>query len=143
MSEEKAARIAQAKTGQALATGKAPKHENAYLNGRAKAEQYLNCRMEQLGMNCSQMFTGEDDRVENEIKGWKHAGRDLAKWRQDQADAQKEYVVHRLNADGRPSGMHDAQTRFGSEKEALDKIAYWRSINPGKKLRYSLNGKEV
>ena len=44
-SEESAARIAQSVTGEALATGKPPKHENcsdaSYQNGRQRAETYL------------------------------------------------------------------------------------------------------
>lgn len=44
-SEESAARIAQSVTGEALATGKPPKHENAFENGRARGEAYLRERL--------------------------------------------------------------------------------------------------
>lgn len=42
-SEESAARIAQSVTGEALATGRSPKHENStsFQNGRLKAEREI------------------------------------------------------------------------------------------------------
>ena len=46
-SEESAARIAQSVTGEALATGKPPKHENSisFQNGRLKAEREIEERI--------------------------------------------------------------------------------------------------
>lgn len=81
--------------------------------------------------------------IYEEVKGWKHAGRDLTAMRRDKIEAGKEFVVHQLNANGQPSKMPTAITKYSTEEEALKWINYWKQINPGRKLRYSLNGKEV
>lgn len=67
--------------------------------------------------------------------------RDAAR-RADRSAAQPAQL-HALRKDGQPSGMHDARKGFASEAEALAEVARIRSLNPGRTLRYALNGVEV
>ena len=73
--------------------------------------------------------------------GW--AARAITAGRREQAESKMEYELVRLNANGSPRNTYDSVQKFKTEKEALDKVKYWRSINPGKKLRFTLNGREV
>ena len=80
-----------------------------------------------------------------DIKGWKHAGSDIAAARRA-ASAEKDTVhLHNLRADGEESGMHDARTGFRTEADADAHIENRKKLNPGRKFRYNkyVNGKHI
>lgn len=70
-----------------------------------------------------------------EIKGWKHAGRDLAKHR---ASLGKDVKLVRLKKDGAESGMNDATKLFRSEEEARRHHTSMVQLNPGKSIKHNL-----
>lgn len=78
-----------------------------------------------------------------EIKGWKHASRDISNARKSKAAASHTAVLHSLKKDGNESGMHDARKSFPSEKEAREHHANIRRLNPIRNIRHNLyvNGK--
>ncbi len=59
------------------------------------------------------------------------------------ANAARPVVLPQLRKDGQPSGMHDARRNFTTRDEAIQHVAYIRSINPTRTLRYSVDGVEV
>ena len=69
--------------------------------------------------------------------------RDLQAARASQREGTKTVELVTLRKDGKPSGMHDARKRFNSEQEALDYVKRVRGLNPGKQLRFAIDGKEV
>lgn len=48
-----------------------------------------------------------------------------------------------LRKDGQPSGMRDAREGFATREAALARVASRRGMNPGRTLRFALNGEEV
>lgn len=70
-----------------------------------------------------------------EIKGWKHAGRDLAAAR---AAKGKDVKLVRLKKDGTESGMHDATKMFRSEEEARAHHANMVKLNPKSAIKHHL-----
>lgn len=65
------------------------------------------------------------------------------KARRADANAALPVVLHQLRKDGQPSGMHDARRNFPTRNEAVQHVAYMRSLNPTRNLRYSVDGVEV
>lgn len=80
----------------------------------------------------------EEEELEEHIKGWKNAHSDIAKFRKDQADSQKTVHLHRLNANGKESGMHDARKPFSTEDEAREHHKKMRELNPKSNIRHNL-----
>jgi hypothetical protein len=73
------------------------------------------------------------DFIKEDIKGWKNAASDIAKMRTKESNSKSSVRLHKLNLNGKESGMHDASTYHNTEEDAHKNIAYRRSINPGKK----------
>lgn len=71
------------------------------------------------------------------IKGWKHAGSDLTKWRAANKNSSKARLV-RLKKDGTESGMSDATTHHDTVDKAIENHKYVHSINPGKTIAHNL-----
>ena len=80
-----------------------------------------------------------------EIKGWKHAGRDLNNMRADRSKAALPVKLHKLTAKGTESGMHDAETHHASEDDGQRHVDNMHKMNPGKKFSYNkyVDGKHV
>lgn len=76
--------------------------------------------------------------VNEEIKGWKNAARDIQKFRNAASNAKKSVKLVKLKKDGTESKMNDATSYYNSEKEARDKHNYWVEINPGRKIQHNL-----
>lgn len=87
----------------------------------------------------------QEENLGEEIKGWKHAGRDLNKARRQQAEMSRNVKLVRLKKNGDESKLHDATSRYNSEDEARQKHAYWVKVNPGKGIAHNLyvDGKHV
>jgi len=83
--------------------------------------------------------------VNEQIKGWKNAGRDLEKWRQDKKDEARSFKLVSLKKDGSENKMHDATMHFDTEKQALDHHERLTRLNPNKKIRHNMyvDGKMV
>lgn len=87
---------------------------------------------------------GEEDMItfaeylKEAVKGWKHAGRDLMKSRQEKSDAAKEVRLVSLKKDGTESKMHDAEKRFGSEDEARQHHERVKKLNPNRAITHNL-----
>ncbi len=75
--------------------------------------------------------------LNEEIKGWKHAGRDLNKMRSDRSKAAMSVKLVKLTAKGAESGMHDAAKHFDSEEDAQRHVDNMHNMNPGKKFNYN------
>lgn len=90
-------------------------------------------------MKTFEQFIGED------IKGWKHAGSDIAAARRAKAAESHPVALHKLNADGKESGMHDARKTFPSEDAAHSHANNIKNLNPTRKIRYNkyVDGKHV
>ena len=73
--------------------------------------------------------------LSEEIKGWKHAGRDLAKMR---ADKGKDVKLVRLKKDGTESKMNDATKTFRSEEEARRHHENMVKLNPKTAIKHHL-----
>lgn len=65
------------------------------------------------------------------IKGWKNAGRDLTKWRQEAKNEGRVKLVS-LKKDGNESKLHDATTYHDSIEAAVDYHKKIHRLNPGK-----------
>lgn len=76
--------------------------------------------------------------VSEAVKGWKHAGRDLMKSRQEKSDAAKEVRLVSLKKDGSESKMHDAEKRFNSEDEARQHHERVKKLNPNRAIAHNL-----
>ena len=85
---------------------------------------------------------GEETDLDEQIKGWKNAGRDIAKWRSAQG---KDVKLVSLKKDGTESKMHDASKMFRSEDEAQEHHDRVTKLNPKSKIRHNLyvDGKHV
>lgn len=73
--------------------------------------------------------------VAEEIKGWKHAGRDLA---QHRASLGKDVHLVLLKKDGTESKMNDAKKSFRSEDEARQYHERIKKLNPTRNIRHNL-----
>ena len=80
----------------------------------------------------------ENSSMTEAIKGWKHAGRDINKWRAEKAISARPAKLVRLKKDGTESGMHDATSTFDSEEAARQQHERMVSYNPGKQIRHNL-----
>ena len=80
----------------------------------------------------------KEERVAEAVKGWKHAGRDLMKSRQEKSDAAKEVRLVSLKKDGTESKMHDAEKRFNSEDEARQHHERVKKLNPNRAIAHNL-----
>ena len=87
----------------------------------------------------------EDTDLNEEIKGWKNAARDITKSRRQSADAAKEVKLVRLKKNGDESKLYDATSKHADEKEAREKHNRLVQNNPGKGIAHNLyvNGKLV
>jgi hypothetical protein len=83
--------------------------------------------------------------VNEEIKGWKNAGSDIARMRKARGDEAKTVHLHRLKKDGSESGMHDARKSFSSQEDAQRHHDNSRKLNPKSDIRHNLyiDGKQV
>lgn len=84
----------------------------------------------------------EEVELDEQIKGWKHAGSDISKWRSAQG---KDVKLVRLKKDGAENKMHDATKMFRSEDEAQQHHDRVTELNPKSKIAHNLyvNGKLV
>lgn len=80
------------------------------------------------------------EELEENIKGWKNAGSDLAKMR---ANKGKDIMLVGLNKNGAESKMPTDKRNFRSEEEALEFHKRVRGLNPTRNIRHNLyvNGK--
>ncbi len=87
----------------------------------------------------------EDINLDEAIKGWKNAGRDLMKRRSDAYNAKQSAVLVSLKKDGNESKMHDAKSYHASEEDARKKHADIAKLNPNRKIKHNLyvDGKKV
>jgi hypothetical protein len=76
--------------------------------------------------------------LQEAIKGWKHAGRDITRMRADKAAAQHTSKLVKLNKDGTESKMHDATTTYPTEKEAKEYHDRIVKLNPTRNIRHNL-----
>lgn len=67
----------------------------------------------------------------------------LANARRNRIAATHQFKLVQLKKDGQPSKMYDAVQTFATEAEALRVVSRIRGLNPGKTLRWTLNGTEV
>jgi hypothetical protein len=73
-----------------------------------------------------------------EIKGWKHAHRDLAKWRSQARAAAQPVKLVRLKKDGTESKLHDAVTTFDTEQAAREYHNRLVRLNPTHNIKHNL-----
>jgi len=79
-----------------------------------------------------------EEALDEDIKGWKHAHTDLARYRRDATAAAAPVKLVRLNKTGSESKMHDAASHYKDESDARAKHEYIKSINPGKHVAHHL-----
>jgi hypothetical protein len=110
--------------------------EEEWLNGYEEDEEPM-----YVGFEYPSMY-GEETKLDEQIKGWKHAGSDLAKMR---AAKGKDVKLVSLKKDGAESKMHDASKMFRSEDEAQEHHDRVTKLNPKSKIRHNLyvDGKHV
>lgn len=70
-----------------------------------------------------------------QIKGWKHAGSDISKWR---AEKGKNVKLVALKKDGNESKMHDATTTYTSLEYARRHHDTKVKLNPNTKIRHNV-----
>jgi len=73
--------------------------------------------------------------LREEIKGWKHAGRDIQKMRAEQG---KDVYLRPLNKNGEESKMNNSKKLFSSEAEAREHHERMKKLNPKSKIRHNL-----
>lgn len=74
--------------------------------------------------------------IKNEqIKGWKHAGRDISAHRKEQG---KNVKLVALKKNGEENRMKDASETFRSEKEAREKHDRMVQLNPKRTIAHNL-----
>lgn len=59
------------------------------------------------------------------------------------AQAKMTVSLTTLKNDGTPSKTHDATVRHETVEAAMESAAYRRSLNPGRTLRFAIDGTEV
>jgi len=80
----------------------------------------------------------ETEEVDEEIKGWKHAGSDITKSRAADRNEAKNIKLVRLKKDGNESGMHDAAKMFNSEEDARKHHSDIVGYNPKSVIKHNL-----
>ena len=70
-----------------------------------------------------------------EIKGWKHAAADLAKWRSEKG---KNIRLVSLKKDGTESKLHDASHQFRNINDAYTFFNRVIELNPTQQIKYNL-----
>lgn len=73
--------------------------------------------------------------LREEIKGWKHAGRDIQKMRELQG---KNVYLRPLNKNGEESKMAASKKHFSSEKEAKEYHDRVKKLNPKRSIRHNM-----
>lgn len=83
--------------------------------------------------------------LSEQIKGWKHAGRDITNSRIQARHDVMEWETHRLNKDKSESKMYDARKKHQSEAEAIAYHENLKKLNPTRHIAHNLyqNGKLV
>jgi hypothetical protein len=83
--------------------------------------------------------------LDEAIKGWKHAGRDLMKMRTARSDAAKSARLVTVKKDGTESKMHDAISYHNDEDSARKHHDNITKLNPTRKIRHNLyvDGKKI
>lgn len=79
-----------------------------------------------------------DEILNEQIKGWKNAASDIAKFRKDASNASKSVKLVRLKKDGSENKMHDSTSYYSSEEEAQEKHDYITKLNPNRKVAHNL-----
>ena len=79
-----------------------------------------------------------ESEVDEDIKGWKHAGKDITKSRLQASNQAKSVRLHRVNSNGEESKMHDASSYFNDETEAREHHNRMVKLNPNKKIKHNL-----
>lgn len=67
--------------------------------------------------------------LDEAIKGWKHAGSDIARARLQAGNESKPVKLVGLKKDGSENKMDSATTYYSDKKSAMDKVKYWQDIN--------------
>lgn len=116
--------------------------EKRKMSGKSKGVQSerevkLGAEISRLSQELYILKNSQKDLVEA-VKGWKHAGRDLMKSRQEKSDAAREVRLVSLKKDGTESKMHDAEKRFGSEDEARQHHEKIKKLNPNRAIMHNL-----
>src|SRR4051812_15875462 len=78
------------------------------------------------------------DLFNEEIKGWKHAGRDISAMRHQQAQNAKSVKLVKLKNDGSESKMHDASSMYSTEDEAKAHHDRILQLNPTRVIRHNM-----
>lgn len=83
--------------------------------------------------------------IREQIKGWKHAGRDLINSRIQTRQDAMEWATHRLNKNKSESKMYDARKKHQSEAEAIIYHENLKKLNPTRYIAHNLyqNGKLI
>ncbi len=68
-------------------------------------------------------------------------GRDAL--RRARAEAARPVMLQWLRKDGAPSKMHGAAQRCATVEQAMAQVAYLRSLNPNRPIRFAIDGQEV
>ena len=72
------------------------------------------------------------------IKGWKNAGRDISASRRRQREESNEYMIKRLNKNGKESKISTETKTFRTENEARKHVANFLKLNPGRGIKFNL-----
>lgn len=111
--------------------------DNMPEDPKAKIEimiQQVEDTLDSLKKEFNDLLTS-DDTVNEAVKGWKHAGRDLQKSR---SEASKSIKLVQLRKDGNESGLSDATKLFSSMDEANRQLTRVAELNPGKLFKYNV-----
>jgi hypothetical protein len=76
--------------------------------------------------------------LQEAIKGWKHAGRDISQMRQARSDAQKAITLVRLKKDGAESKMHDAASKHKDLQAAQEYHDRLVKLNPKSTIAHNV-----
>jgi hypothetical protein len=77
-------------------------------------------------------------RIDELIKGWKHAGRDISASRAARAEDAKSVKLVSLRKDGEESGMHDAASKHDSVEAALAYHQRLVDLNPKRRIAHNM-----
>lgn len=77
-------------------------------------------------------------RIDELIKGWKHAGKDITASRAARAEDAKSVKLVSLKKDGGESGMHDATTKHDSVEAALAYHQRIVGLNPKRRIAHNM-----
>lgn len=90
-------------------------------------------------MRLIDLFEDTPTDFDEEIKGWKNAGSDLAKARTLKAQRAKNVKLVRLKNDGNESKMHDSTSWYDSEDEAKAAHDNLVKLNPNRVIRHHMH----